>query len=104
MTDLVTLFSLKLGDAARLALPTRNQSNVMPADKALSLSSGINHMQTLALPAWIRFDNLHTPLPHKFVRGSLSLSPFEPHGIFYSWPKSLSIVPHSPKDQQNEAL
>ncbi len=63
----------------------------------LSISLGINHRQTLALPTWIRFDNLHTPLPRKFVRGSLSLSPSESHGIFYLWPKSLSIVPQSPK-------
>ncbi len=63
----------------------------------LSRSLGINHRQTLALPTWIRFVNLHTPLPRKFVRGSLSPSPSESHGIFYLWPKSLSIVPQSPK-------
>ncbi len=37
MTDRVTLFSLNLGDAARLALSTRNLYDVMPADKALYL-------------------------------------------------------------------
>ncbi|ROK35828.1 Polypeptide N-acetylgalactosaminyltransferase 12 [Anabarilius grahami] len=37
VTDQVTLSSLNLGDAARLAPPTRKLSDVMPTDKALSL-------------------------------------------------------------------
>lgn len=37
MTDRITLFSLNLGDAARLAPPNRNLSEDMPADKAVSL-------------------------------------------------------------------
>lgn len=37
MTDQVTLSSLNLGDAARLAPPTQKLSDVMPTDRALSL-------------------------------------------------------------------